>query len=225
MQVQGAKEFFSLFLIFVPRVGNCWKVLDNGVTWSDVLFKERAWLCISGFTGGREQPFSTLALLTFGLDKSFLVRGPVYCRVCCRVPDLYPLDAVVTSSLSRDNQKCVQTLLVRYPWGNQFLVENHGAGVNAGFPLSSRREILLTWLEWWRRSWYKQMGLQRPGDELSSTWVDRHIMMIQSSVFSLLPSFNIPPALKKESGLVLGILLVGWQKDSMWNVKFSFTLL
>ena len=72
--------------------------------------------------------------------------------VCRRVPDLYPLDAVVTSSLSRDNQKCVQTLLVRYPRGNQFLVENHRAGVNAGFPLSSGREILLTWLEWWRWS-------------------------------------------------------------------------
>ena len=128
-------------------------------------------------------------------------------------------------SLSRDNQKCVQTLLVRYPWGNQFLVENHGAGVNAGFPLSSRREILLTWLEWWRWSWDEQMGLQRPGDELSSTCVDRLITVIQFSTLSLLLSFNIPPALKKESGLVLGILLVGWQKDSMWNVKFSFTLL
>ena len=32
------------------------------------------------------------------------------------------------------------------------------------------------------------------------------------SILSLLPSFNIPPALKKESGLVLEILNVGWQK-------------
>ena len=127
-------------------------------------------------------------------------------------------------SLSRDNQKCVQTLLVRYPRGSQFLAENHWAGVNAEFPLSSEREILLTWLEWWRWSWDEQMGLQRPGDELSSTCVNRPVTMIQFSTLSLLPSFNIPPALKKESGLVLGVLIVGWQKDSMWNVKFSFTL-
>ena len=53
----------------------------------------------------------------------------------------------------------------------------------------------------------------------------RRIMMIQFSILSLLPSFNIPPALKKESGLVLGILIVGWQKGSMLNVKVSFTLL
>ena len=53
-------------------------------------------------------------------------------------------------SLSRDNQKCAQTLLERYPLGN--LVEKHWAGVNAGFPLSSGREILLTGLEWWRWS-------------------------------------------------------------------------
>ena len=185
MQVQGAKEFFSLFLILVPRVGNCWKVLSNGVTWSDVLFKERAWLCISGFTGELEQAFSTLAGLTFGPDKSLLMRGPVHCRVCCSIPDLYPLGAAVTSSLSRDKKNCVQTLLVRYPRGSQFLVENHWAGMNAGFPLFSRREILLTWLEWWRWSWDKQMGLQRPGDELNSTWMDRPITMIQSSVFSL----------------------------------------
>ena len=108
MQVQGAKEFFSLFLILVPRVGNCWKVLSNGVTWSDVLFKERAWLCISGFTGELEQAFSTLAGLTFGPDKSLLMRGPVHCRVCRSVPDLYPLGAAVTSSLSRDKKNCVQ---------------------------------------------------------------------------------------------------------------------
>ena len=63
------------------------------------------------------------------------------------------------------------------------------------------------------------MGLQRPGDELSSTCVNRPVTMIQFSTLSLLPSFNIPPALKKESGLVLGVLVVGWQKDSMWNVK------
>ena len=113
----------------------------------------------------------------------------------------------------------------RYPLGNQFLVEKHWAGVNAGFPLSSGREILLTGLEWWRWTWDEQMGLQRPGDELSSTWGDRPITMIQFSILSLLPSFSIPPALKKESGLVLGILIVGWQKVSMWNVNFSFTLL
>ena len=82
-------------------------------------------------------------------------------------------------SLSRDNQKCVQTLLARYPPGNQFLIENHWAWVNAGFPLSSGREILLTGLEWWRWTWDEQMGLQRPGDELSSTWGDRPITMIQ----------------------------------------------
>ena len=99
-----------------------------------------------------EQAFSNLALLIFGPDKSLLVRGPVHCRVCHSVPDLYLLDAVVTSSLSRDNQKCAQTLLARYPPGNQFLVDNHWAGVNAGFPLSSGREILITWLEWWRWS-------------------------------------------------------------------------
>ena len=128
-------------------------------------------------------------------------------------------------SLSRDNQKCAQTLLERYPLGNQFLVEKHWAGVNAGFPLSSGREILLTGLEWWRWTWDEQMGLQRPGDELSSTWGDRPITMIQFSILSLLLSFSIPPALKKESGLVLGILIVGWQKVSMWNVNFSFTLL
>ena len=73
-------------------------------------------------------------------------------------------------SLSHDNQKCAQTLLVRYPPGNQFLVDNHWAGVNAGFPLSSGRKILLTGLEWWRWTWDEQMGLQRPRDELSSTW-------------------------------------------------------
>ena len=61
-------------------------------------------------------------------------------------------------SLSRDNQKCAQTLLERYPLGNQFLVEKHWAGVNAGFPLSSGREILLTGLEWWRWSLDEQMG-------------------------------------------------------------------
>ena len=104
------------------------------------------------FYRGLQQAFSTLAALTFGPDKSLLVRGPVHCRVCHSVPDLYPLDVVVTSSLSRDNQKCVQTLLVRYPQGSQFLVENHWARVNAVFPLSSGREILLTWLEWWRWS-------------------------------------------------------------------------
>ena len=32
------------------------------------------------------------------------------------------------------------------------------------------------------------------------------------SILSLFPSFNIPPALKKESGLVLEILNVGWQR-------------
>ena len=109
-------------------------------------------------------------------------------------------------------KNCVQALLPRYPRGRQFLVENHWAGMNAGFPLFSRREILLTWLEWWRWSWDEQMGLQRPGDEPSSTWVDRPIMVTQSSVRSLLPSFNIPPALKKESGLVLEIFNVGWQR-------------
>ena len=146
-------------------------------------------------------------------------------RVCRSVPDLYPLDAAVTSSFSRDNQKCVQTLLVRYPRGSQFLAENHWAGMNAGFPLFSGREILLTWLEWWRWSWDEQVELQKPGDEPSSILVDRPIMVTQSSILSLLSSFNIPPALKKESGLVLGILIVGWPKNSMWNVKFSFTLL
>ena len=174
MSVQSCKfkelRRFCLFLIFLLRVGNRWKVLSNGVIWPDVLLKETAWLCISGFTGGMEQAFSNLALLTFGPDTSLLLRGPVHCRVCHSVPDLYPLDVVVTSSLSRDNQKCVQTLLVRYPQGSQFLVENHWARVNAVFPLSSGREILLTWIEWWRWSWDEQMGLQRPGDELSSTW-------------------------------------------------------
>ena len=48
------------------------------------------------FYRGLEQAFSTLAALTFGPDKSLLVRGPVHCRVCHSVPDLYPLDAVVT---------------------------------------------------------------------------------------------------------------------------------
>ena len=48
------------------------------------------------FYRGLEQAFSTLAGLTFGPDKSLLVRGPVHCRVCHSVPDLYPLDAVVT---------------------------------------------------------------------------------------------------------------------------------
>ena len=85
---------------------------------------------------------------------------------------LRPLSTGCSShlSLSCDNQKCAQTLLARYPPGNQFLVDNHWAGVNAGFPLSSGREILLTGLEWWRWTWDEQMGLQRPGDELSSTW-------------------------------------------------------
>ena len=104
----------------------------------------------------------------------------------------WPLSTGCSShlSLSCDNQKCVQTLLERYPLGNQFLVENHWAGVNAEFPLSSGREILLTGLEWWRGTWDEQMGLQRPGDELSSTWGDWPVTMIQSSMFSLclLPS-------------------------------------
>ena len=82
-------------------------------------------------------------------------------------------------------KNCVQALLPRYPRGRQFLVENHWAGMNAGFPLFSRKEILLTWLERWRWSWDEQMGLQRPGDELNSTWMDRPVTMIQSSVFSL----------------------------------------
>ena len=103
----------------------------------------------------------------------FLVRGPVYCRVCFSIHKLYPLDVVVTSSLSQGNQKCVQTLLARYPWGIQFLVENHWAGMNSGFPLFSRREILLTGLEWWRWSWDEQMGLQRPGDNSAVLgWTD-----------------------------------------------------
>ena len=177
------------------------------------------------FYRGTGADFLNLSRVDIWTRQVFVGEGTWHCRVCHSVPDLYPLDAVVTSSLSRDNQKCVQTLLVRYPWGSPFLVENHWAGVNAGFPLSSGREILLTGLEWWRWTWDEQMGLQRPGDELSSTWGDRPITMIQFSILSLLPSFSIPLALKKESGLVLGILIVGWQKVSMWNVSFSFTLL
>ena len=79
-----------------------------------------------------EQAFSNLALLTFGPDKSLLVRRPVHCRVCCSIPDLYPLEAVVTAPLNYDNQKCVQS----FPddlWGQplNLLVENDWAGVRA----------------------------------------------------------------------------------------------
>ena len=48
------------------------------------------------FYRGLQQAFSTLAALTFGPGKSLLVRGPVHCRVCHSISDLYPLDAVVT---------------------------------------------------------------------------------------------------------------------------------
>ena len=176
------------------------------------------------FYRGTGADFLNLSRVDIWTRKVFVGEGTCTLQGVSQRP--WPLSTGCSShlSLSRDNQKCAQTLLARYPPGNQFLVENHWAGVNAGFPLSSGREILLTGIEWWRSSWDEQMGLQRPGDELSSTCVNRPVTMIQFSTLSLLPSFNIPPALKRESGLVLGVLIVGWQKDSMWNVKFSFTL-
>lgn len=61
------------------------------------------------------------------------------------------------------------------------------------------------------------------GDELNNTWVDRPITMIQSlSILSLFPSFNIPPALKKESGLVLEILSMLDGKRTVCGMQVLF---
>ena len=56
----------------------------------------------------------------------------MHCRVCCSIPDLYPLEAVVTAPLNYDNQKCVQSL-PDVLWGQplNLLVENDWAGVRA----------------------------------------------------------------------------------------------
>ena len=139
----------------------------------------------------------------------------------------WPLSTGCTSHLLPQSwqQKCVQTLLVRYPWGSQFLAENHWAGVNAGFPLFFKREILLTWLEWWRWSWDEQMGLQ--SQEMNSAvlgWTD-------PSRWSS-PQYSLSASLLQHSTCseeriwsCVGDTQCWMAKDRMWNVKFSFILL
>ena len=225
MQVQGAKEFFSLFLILVPRVGNCWKVLSNGVTWSDVLFKERAWLCISGFTGELEQAFSTLAGLTFGPDKSLLMRGPVHCRVCCSIPDLYPLGAAVTSSLSRDkktvSRHCCQDIL--------------------GEDSSWLRTTELEWMQGFLcfpGKKFSSPGLRDGGGAEMNRWDCRDQEMNSTALGWTDPSRWSSPQCSLSASLLqhstcskeriwscVGDIQCWMAKDSMWNVKFSFTLL
>ena len=104
------------------------------------------------FYRGTEAGFLNLSTVDIWTRQVFVGEGT--CTLQGVSQHLRPLSTGCSShlSLSPDNQKCAQTLLARYPPGNQFLVDHHWAGVNAGFPLSSGREILLTGLEWWRWS-------------------------------------------------------------------------
>ena len=63
----------------------------------------------------------------------------------------------------------------RYPLGNQFLVEKHWAGVNAGFPLSSGREILLSGLEWCPSWWPSSLSTQAHCQQSDSAQT-RHVL-------------------------------------------------
>ena len=166
--------------------------------WHDL---ERTWLCISGFTGRREAGFLNLSTVDIWTRQVFPGEEPVHCRVCCSIPDLYPLDAVVTAPLNYDNQKCVQSL-PDVLWGQPLnpRVENHWAGVRAellcslGLSFQERNAHHLGSSGGGGTEMSRWDG--RPGDELTSIWVDTPITTVHSSILSLLPS-NISPFLKK----------------------------
>lgn len=77
------------------------------------------------FYRGTRAGFLNLSRVDIWTRQVFVGEGPVHHRACHSIPDLYPLGAAATSSLSRDkktvSRHCWRDILT----GSQFLVENH----------------------------------------------------------------------------------------------------
>ena len=109
-------------------------------------------------------------------------------------------------------KNCVQALLPRYPRGRQFLWEPlswNECRVSSVF--QERNSPHLAWVVEVELRWADGTAETRRWTQQYLDGQTHHNDPV-TSILSLLPSFNIPPALKKESGLVLEIFNVGWQR-------------